>query len=158
MMDKASIVAALQEMADILEITGANPFQIMAYRNGASILDEFEGALEDAVRHGTLTELPGIGKGLSSVISELHLTGESAERARVRALVPPGLPELLHVPRLGPKRIRRLHRELGVENLDSLEDAARGERIRGLKGFGAQTESGILRGIAWLRERRRTGS
>ncbi len=157
-MDKAAIVAALQEMADILEISGANPFQIMAYRNGAAILDEFEGDLGEAVAQRTLTSLDGIGKGLSAVISDLHLTGRSAERDRVRALVPEGLPELLRVPRLGPKRVLRLHRELGIDGIDALEEAARRERIRALKGFGAGTEERILRGIAWLRDRKRTGS
>lgn len=154
-MDKAGIVRALSEMADILEIAEANPFQIMAYRNGARTLEEYDGDLGAAVRERTLTGLDGIGRGLSTVISDLFLTGVSAERDRLRALVPAGLPELLGVPRLGPKRVRRLHAELGIDSLDALEEAARGQRVRALKGFGAGTEEKILRGIAWVRRNRR---
>ena len=146
-MDKREVVRTLEEMAEILEITEANPFQIMAYRNGAQSLDDWDGDLEQAVRGQTLTELPGIGKGLSAMISDLVLTGQSAECERLRALLPGKLCELLQVPRLGPKRIRRLHRELGVDSVAALEAAAREGRIRALKGFGPKSEEEILRGI-----------
>ena len=153
-MDKAAIVRALVEMADILEIVEANPFQIMAYRNGAQTLEEYDGDLEAAVRERTLTDLPGIGKGLSAIISDLLTAGTNPERDRVLGMVPAGLPELLRVPRLGPKRVRRLHDELGVDNLDALEAAAKEKRVSALKGFGAATEERILRGIDWVRQRR----
>lgn len=153
-MDKAAIVRALVEMADILEIVEANPFQIMAYRNGAQTLEEYDGDLEAAVRERTLTDLPGIGKGLSAIISDLLTTGTNQERDRVLGMVPKGLPELLRVPRLGPKRVRRLHAELGIDSLETLEAAAREQRLRAMKGFGATTEERILRGIAWVRQKR----
>ena len=153
-MDKTGIIRALKEMADILEIVEANPFQIMAYRNGAQTLEEFDGDLAGAVESRTLTELPGIGKGLSAIITDLFQTGANAERDRVLGMVPAGLPELLRVPRLGPKRVRRLHDELGVDNLDALEAAAKEKRVSALKGFGAATEERILRGIDWVRQRR----
>ena len=146
-MDKAEVVRTLEEMAEILELTEANPFQIMAYRNGAQSLDDFDGDLGQAVREKSLTDLPGIGKGLSAMISDLVLTGRSDECERLRSLLPGKLRELLHVPRLGPKRIRRLNQELGVDSVEALEAAAREGRIRGLKGFGAKTEEEILRGI-----------
>lgn len=153
-MDKKAIIRALSEMADILEIVEANPFQIMAYRNGAQTLEEYDDDLEAAVRERTLTDLPGIGKGLSAVISDLLSTGSSTERDRVRGLVPEGLPELLRVPRLGPRRVRRLHAELGIDSLETLEAAARENRLRAMKGFGATTEERILRGIEWVRQKR----
>jgi len=146
-MDKADVVRTLEEMAEILELTDANPFQILAYRNGAQNLDDWEGDLPRAVEEGSLTEIPGIGKGLSAMISDLVRQGRSDECERLRALLPGKLRELLHVSRLGPKRIRRLHQELGVDSVASLEQAIRDGRLRALRGFGAKTEEQILRGI-----------
>ncbi len=146
-MDKADVVRTLEEMADILEITDANPFQIMAYRNGAQNLDDWEGHLEQAVREKTLTELPGIGKGLSAMITDLVLQDRSEECERLRGLIPRTLRELLNVPRLGPKRIRKLHQELGVDSVRALEAAAKDGKIRAMKGFGAKSEEQIIRGI-----------
>ncbi|HXV77252.1 MAG TPA: helix-hairpin-helix domain-containing protein [Candidatus Polarisedimenticolaceae bacterium] len=146
-MDKQEVVRTLEEMAEILELTEANPFQILAYRNGAQNLDDWAGDLDRAVHDRTLTELPGIGKGLAAIITDLMLHGRSAECERLRGLVPRTLRELLNVPRLGPKRIRKLHRELGVESLASLEAAAKQGRIRALAGFGPKSEEQIIRGI-----------
>jgi len=146
-MEKSEIVRALEEMAEILELTDANPFQIMAYRNGAQNLEEFDGDLLEAVQQKTLTEIPGIGKGLSAMISDLVLRGRSDECERLRSLLPGKLRDLLRVPRLGPKRIRRLHEELGVDSVEALEAAARAGLIRTLRGFGAKSEEEILRGI-----------
>jgi DNA polymerase (family 10) len=154
-MDKSAIARTLEELADILELTDANPFQIMAYRNGALNLEDWEGDLAEAVESKTLTELPGIGKGLAAIISELHLTDSSEECERIRALVPQTLTDLLKVPRLGPKRARRLHQELGVDSLDALEEAAKQGRIRSLKGFGSKSEERIMRGIDRARRYRR---
>ncbi len=144
---------ALEEMADILELTEANFFQVMAYRNGAQNLDDWEGDLDAAIREGSLREIPGIGKGLSAIISDLRRHDRSEECDRLRGLIPATLRELLAVPRLGPKRITRLHKELGVDSLDSLESAARDQRIRNLRGFGAKTEERILQGIDRVRRR-----
>lgn len=146
-MDKSEVVRTLEEMAEILELTDANPFQILAYRNGAQNLDDFGGDLARAVESRSLTEIPGIGRGLSAMISDLVLHGRSEECERLRSLLPGKLRELLQVPRLGPKRIRRLHQELGVDSVSALEAALREGRVRTLKGFGAKTEEQILRGI-----------
>ena len=145
--DLDEVVRTLEEMGDILEITDANPFQIMAYRNGAQSLAEWEGDLERACREGKLTEIEGIGKGLSAMIGDLVLHGRSEACERLRGTVPGTLRDLLQVPRLGPKRIRKLHRELGVSSIEGLEAAAREGRIRTLAGFGPKSEEQILSGI-----------
>src|SRR5262245_43155150 len=123
-MHKDDVTAALRELADLLEITDANPFEVMAYRNGAAALADWFGDLEECVAKGTLTEIPSVGKGLSQVISELVRSGTSSELARVRGLVPAGLPTLLRIRGLGPKRVRALWRELDVASPDDLRRAA----------------------------------
>ena len=78
-LERYDMVRVLREMATLLEIAGASPFEVMAYRNGSDTLDEWPGDLEAAVEEETLTELPGIGKGLARVIAELVQTGESSD-------------------------------------------------------------------------------
>ena len=56
--------------------------------------------------------------------------------------------ELADIGGIGPKKAMLLHRELGIENLEQLEAAAREGKIRDLAGFGEKSEQNILQGIA----------
>ncbi len=55
------------------------------------------------------------------------------------------------MPRLGARRIRLLHEQLGIDSVDDLEAAARAGKIARLKGFGGRTEELLLEGIAYVR-------
>ena len=151
-MQKDQIVAVLREMADLLEITEANSFEVMAYRNGAQALDDWDGDLGIAVSKSTLNEIPSVGKGLSEVISELVTSGTSTELTRIRGLVPTELPRLLSVRGLGPKRVRVLWQQLGVEGPNDLKQAASEGRVQALRGFGEKTVERILSGIEYLQK------
>jgi uncharacterized protein YecE (DUF72 family) len=155
-MQKDEVIGILREMADLLEITEANAFEVMAHRNAAAALEDWYGDLEEAVANSTLTDIPSIGKGLSRLITDLVRLGSSDELVRVRSLVPPELPTLLRVRGLGPKRVRALWRELGVESPRDLRQAAAVGRVQALRGFGAKTVEGILAGLDYL-EKPRTG-
>jgi DNA polymerase (family 10) len=152
-LDKSAIVRVLREISTLLEIAGANPFEVMAFQNGAESLDGWQGDVGAAVDDGTLTKIPGIGKGLSRVIGELVTTGKSQDHQELRDRFPPGLPAVLKVPGIGPKKIKVLYEQLEIGSLEDLEEAANGQRIRGLKGFGAKTEETILSGIPVARKR-----
>ena len=146
-MDKDGIVAVLDEMALLLELAEANPFEIAAFRNGARNLEDWPGDLAEAVADGSLTEIDGIGKGLATVVTDLAREGRSTKHDELRGQFPDRLLELTRVPGLGVKKIKRLHRELEIDGLDSLEQAARDGRIRALPGFGAKSEERILSGV-----------
>jgi uncharacterized protein YecE (DUF72 family) len=150
-MQKNDVIAALREMADLLEITDASWFEVMAYRNGAQALEDWFGDLDQAVADATLTEIGSIGKGLSRAIADLVRSGSCDELERVRSLVPRQLPALLRVRGLGPKRVRALWKELGIENPDDLRRAAAEGRVQALRGFGAKTVENILASLDYLR-------
>ena len=60
------ILAALHQAADLLEIAGANPFRVNAFRRGARALRPLakEGVLEERSAAGTLTQPePGSSQG-----------------------------------------------------------------------------------------------
>lgn len=144
----ADIAAIFTEIADLLEIEGANPFRIRAYRNAARIVGEWSRELRTLVERGEdLTRLPGIGADLAAKIREIVETGKCRALEKLRQELPPAITELLHIPGLGPKRVRTLWHELDVQTLEQLARAARDGRIRALPGFGAKTEANILQAV-----------
>src|SRR5215831_11978226 len=95
----ADIAAVFDEIADLLEIEGANLFRIRACRNAARTLRDLPGEVVGMVAKGEdLTELPGIGKDLSAKIKEIVKTGTAAMLDEHRKTVPARLTELLRIP------------------------------------------------------------
>jgi len=142
----ADIAADFDELADLLEIEGANPFRIRAYRNAARTLRDLSGDVTAMLDKGEdLTELPGIGKDLAAKIKEIVETGTAAMLEEHRKTVPATLTELLKIPGIGPKRVKALYHDLGIRTLDQLRKAAQEQRVRGLRGFGEKTEQYLLR-------------
>ena len=150
----AEIAAIFDRIADLLSIQQDNPFRIRAYRNAARTVRGLAHSLSDMVQAGEdLESLPGIGKDLAAKIREIVRTGSLRKLRELEQAVPPGLVELLQVPGLGPKRLRALRDELGIQNLADLEQAAARGLIRNLPGFGAKTEANLLREVRELARR-----
>lgn len=140
----ADIAAIFEEIADLLEIQGANPFRVRAYRNGAHTVGELGRELVPLLEAGgKLPKLPGIGADLGAKIREIAATGECAFLRRLRREVPPAITELLRIPGLGPKRVKALYHDLDVQTVEQLYKAAKDGRIRALPGFGIKTEQNI---------------
>jgi DNA polymerase (family 10) len=141
----SDIAAIFEEIADLLEIEGANPFRIRAYRNVARTVRGLSTEATVLVSEGAdLTKLPGIGADLAGKIAEIVETGKSTALDKLRRQLPPELTELLKIPGLGPKRVSALHHELDVHTPAQLHRAAKDGRVRALPGFGAKTERKIL--------------
>jgi DNA polymerase (family 10) len=144
----ADIAVIFGEIADLLEIESANPFRIRAYRNAARTLGELPQEARTLVAQGRdLTELPGIGDDLAAKVAEIVATGSCGLLQRLRKEVPPAVTELLHIPGLGPKRVKTLYHDLDVQTVEQLHRAARDSRIRALPGFGEKTELNILQAV-----------
>lgn len=137
-----------------LELQDASPFEVLAFRNAAASLHEWDGDLQQAAAGGTLTDIPAVGKGIAGVIAEFVCTGQARKYDAVRGDYPATVLELLQVPGIGVKKLRTLYAELGVADLDALERAAQAGAVRALPGFGTRTEARIRRGIVWARRRR----
>ncbi len=153
----ATISAIFDEIADLLDIQGANPFRVRAYRNAARTIGELGTDVKTLMERGTaLTDIPGIGEDLANKIGEIVATGKCQFLERLQKEVPPAVTELLRVPGLGPKRVRVLWHDLEIQTLEQLLRAAKDGRIQTLPGFGAKTEQKILESIqAHLGEARR---
>jgi len=148
--ENAEVARLFREIAELLELQGANPFRVRAYQTAARTVEELPQSVEELVREGRsqLTELPGIGEDLADKIEMIVRTGRLPALRRLERQVPKGLVQLLRLRGLGPQRARALHRALGVRSLAQLEKACRSGRVRELPGFGAKTEANILHELA----------
>ena len=106
-----------------------------------------------AYRAGNPPKIAGVGQAISDKIAELARTGHLAFYDRLVAEVPPSLVELLRIPGVGPRTVRILNEELGIETLEDLRQAAEAGRLRTVKGLSEKTEQSILEGIAALEAR-----
>jgi len=150
-MDHLAIARALAQTADLLALTGREPFRARAYERGARILERLDARdFARLLADGRLTELAGIGRGLAAVIAALARDGRSDTLETLRRGLPGGAVELGRVPGLGLKKIAALEAALGVTTLAELEAACEAGRVRGVKGFGAKTERRILESIRTL--------
>lgn len=151
-MQNSEIGRVFDELADLLEIQGANPFRVRAYRNASGTLEDLSESVSKLAAEGpgTLTELPGIGKDLAEKICTIVETGSLPQLEELRSEVPPGVLDMLRIPGLGPKKVGKLFHELGIASLDQLKAAAEEGEVAKLKGFGKKTAEHILEGIAEL--------
>ena len=140
----AEIAAALDELGDLTELDGAAIYRIVAYRNAAKAVRDSPVSVLALARQGRATELPGVGKIIEEKIIALADEGAIPATVKLRAKFPPGVIEMTHLPGLGPKRVRQLYEELGIDSLESLRAAAEEQKIRKLKGFGPKAEEAIL--------------
>ncbi len=152
-MDKFNVARMLDEIAHYIELSDPNPFRARAFEKAARAIENLEEDLDAIVASGKITDVEGVGKATGQIIEEIVRTGASPYLEELRAKYPPGIFELLRVPRLGLKKIGVLHSELGIGSLDELETATRNGDVAKLKGFGAKTAEQILKGIEFARQR-----
>ncbi|MBI3592385.1 MAG: DNA polymerase III, partial [Nitrospirae bacterium] len=101
-MKNQEIAKIFNEIADLLEIKGENPFRIRAYRRAAQNIEGLPQNIEDIHRE-ELLKIPGIGHDLAGKIEEYSKTGKMQTHEDLKNEIPQGLLTLLSVPSLGPK-------------------------------------------------------
>ena len=148
------IAAQLRLIADMLQIKGENRFRVLAFKNAAESIEDLGQDLYSIHDAGELTAIPGVGKGIATDISQLLETGQIDFLEELKQEVPIGVVEMMKVPDLGPKKAARLWQELGITSIDQLQAAAEAQQLRTLKGFGAKSETKILKGIELLEKRK----
>ncbi len=152
-MTNADIATVFDHVADLIEYQGGNVFRVRAYRNAARTIGSMVESLA-TVRGDTnrsLTDIEGIGVDLAGKIETLLDTGRLPLLDELQKKIPAVVFELMRVPGLGPKKVKALVDELGIDSLDALEKACHEGRVRDVKGFGAKTEAAILENIAFAK-------
>lgn len=148
-MENATIADVFDEMAQLLEFRGENPFRIRAYRNGAKAIRDLDESvasiLDDESRD--LAKIPGIGKTLVEKTQKLLSEGKLPQLEKLRQEIPDVVIEMSRIPGLGAKKAARLQQELELESLADLRKACHEDRVGKLKGFGMKTQQAILDGL-----------
>ena len=153
------VANVLHQVAVLLELQGANVFRVRSYQNASRMLGSLSEDLGELVASGEIYDMKGIGKGLGSALTQAITEGRWPDDwVDLHTKTPPGLIEMLGIPGLGPKRIKLMADELGVDSVAALKEAALNNEIAPMKGFGAKSQQRMLDGIELLsrfRARRR---
>ena len=154
-MENREIARLLWETADLMEIAGEDSFRIRSYRNGATAVEGYPERIEDILGdpERKVTDIPGIGKGLSQVLSEIVERGSCDRRDRLLEKFPPTALEFLKIQGLGPKGIALIFEHYRVSTIDELERLCREQKLRVLPRMGAKLEEKVLRSISQYRQR-----
>jgi DNA polymerase (family X) len=143
--ENTEVAELLDRLADLLEIEGANPFRVRAYRTAARTVRDLPQSLAALVAEGKdLAELPGIGRDLAQKLVGVVESGRFVALEEARAREPAGLADLVELPGVGPKRAKALYDELGITTLEELAAALRAGRVHGHHGFGERSEQKLL--------------
>ncbi|GGQ34944.1 DNA polymerase (family 10) [Actinomadura coerulea] len=142
--------ALIQELADLLAITGGDAFKIRAYERAARAVAGHPGDIAGLGLTG-LREIPGVGDAIAKKLLDYNTTGTIRQVEELRTQIPAGVRALTAIPTLGPKKALAVYEALGVSSVDELAAAVDEGRLRGLKGFGAKTEENIRHGIELMR-------
>jgi DNA polymerase (family 10) len=146
----SDLARAFERIADLLEITGADTFRVNSYRRVARTISDLSTEVHVLHEAGKLRELKGIGKSTAAKIEEYLETGRIGLLEELKEKVPAGLPALLGIPGMGPKKVALIHQRLGVKGLDDLKQAIGDGRLDTLPGFGAKSVKRISDGIRFL--------
>ncbi len=147
------VAAVLEEIADLSDLKGENPFRAVTFRAAARAIRDLREPLRTLMEQKRLDEIPKVGPAIAAAIEQLLTTGRSTRHEQLKREVPAGLLTLLSVPGVGPATARAIHESLKITTIDELEEAAKAGRLRSLPKIQAKTEENILRSIASLRQR-----
>lgn len=146
-MGNKELAAAFERIADLLDIQGEQSFRVNAYRRASRALKDLPQDAADLLASGALAEVPGIGKGTLEKVEQFVKTGKIALLEDLRAAIPGGLPELLDIPGMGPKKVALVWKELGVDGIDALRRVIDSGELAKLKGLGEKSVAQIKAGL-----------
>ena len=145
-LENKAISKVLLEIADLLELQ-EEVFRSRAYRRAARSIEGLTESLQDIADRDELEDIPGVGKAIGNKIIELLGTGQLQYLKKLRKELSTELVELLSIPGIGPKTVKTLRNELGIENVDQLRVALEKHQLRDLPGFGERSEANIKQNL-----------
>ena len=152
MIKNIEISKIFNDIVNILKIKDENRFKIRAYERVAATIENLPMEVETLYNLGKLDEIPGVGEAISKKIEELIKTGKLEYYENLKQKIPSGVLELLNIPEIGPRKAKLFYEELGIDNVEKLEKAAREHKLQTLPGMGEKAEKKILKGIQLINE------
>ena len=148
-LSNTELARSLARMGTLLEIDGANPFRVRAYKEAARVVDNHGESLAAIVDEpGALESLQGIGKGVAKYIRDLVATGHTPDLDAMLVKYPEEVVGFTELQGLGPKRVKTLFDTLGIRTREELARAAEAGKLRELPGFGEKVEQNVMKALA----------
>ncbi|NRB62025.1 MAG: DNA polymerase/3'-5' exonuclease PolX [Saprospiraceae bacterium] len=152
-MTNKEIAKAFQMLGKVMELHGENKFKIRSYANAYITLRKLQEPLS-SLQESEISAIKGVGKAISTKIIELLETGEMQTLQKYLKKTPPGIVELLSISGFGPKKVKTVWDELGVESVGELLYAVNENRLIELKGFGEKTQDDLRQKLLYYQRTR----
>ncbi|MBK7096061.1 MAG: DNA polymerase/3'-5' exonuclease PolX [Saprospiraceae bacterium] len=136
-------------LSGLMELHDENPFKIRSYQNAYNVIRQMDHSLID-LEFDDLVKIKGIGKSIANDIIQLKTSSRISYLEELLDKTPSGILDIMKIKGIGPKKVRSLWQDLGVESLGELEYAIQENRLSLLKGFGEKTQESILQQIEFL--------
>ncbi|MEY4928260.1 MAG: hypothetical protein RI894_2698 [Bacteroidota bacterium] len=150
-MTNKEIAKNFQQLAQLMEFWDENPFKIKSYNSAYILLRKIDRPLE-TMSDAEITAIKGVGASIAKGIRELLTSGKLETMDALRSKTPAGVQAMLRISGYGPKKIKQLWQELGVESLGELLYACEENRLVSLKGFGDKTQADLKQKIQYLQQ------
>ncbi len=149
---KDEIVRLLEEIGTLMRLAGENDFRAMAFDRAARTIESLEGDISQNIEKRTLTDLKGIGKSIADDIYTYADTGSVPVLDKLKERVPDGVITWLGISGMGPKKIYKIHKELGITEISELKEKCIDGSVAALSGMGQKSAEKILKSIAWMEQ------
>lgn len=146
------IAALLEEIGILLRLDGANDFKAIAFDRAARTIESLDEPISTLIHDRQVTNIKGIGKSIADDIYALFETDEIPALVSLRNKVPEDLVRWLDISGMGPKKVYKIHKELGITTLDDLKAKCEDGSVAALAGMGAKSAEKILKSIAWMEQ------
>jgi len=148
------IAGVFRQIETLMGVLGEDSRRAMTYGRTARLIETLADSAADLAASGQLLDIRGIGPATQESVAEIVDSGTCSLLEELAARVPPGVPDILRVPGLGPKKVHTVVNDLGVTSLEELQAAAIDGRLAKVKGFGAKTALKVLEGIEFINQTR----
>jgi DNA polymerase (family X) len=147
-MENAFIAERLEAFAILLELAGANPYSVRAYRRAAELIRGTEAPVAQLVADGRVRELRGIGAAIELRLRELVETGRIAELDELERTVSPEVVGFGRYLGLTAPRALQIAQALELSSAEDFRTAIEDGRVREVTGVGVKTAERLQAALA----------
>lgn len=150
-MTNKEIAYAFDDLANLMELHGEDEFRIRSYRNAYLALRKLDSPLAE-MPDDDIKNIKGVGNAIAAKIRELVDSGQMANLEKYKDKTPVGVQEMLEINGFGPKKVRQVWQEMGIETVGELWYACNENRLVEYKGFGLKTQEDLLQKLDYFQK------
>ncbi len=141
------IARIFNNIANMLDIAGENPFKVRAYKRASRNILNLDKDIGDRSGGDDIENIDGIGKDLAKKIREFIDEGRMQYYEDLKAKIPETLTDMLNVQGIGPKLLKTLYQDFNVREFSDLERVIESPELLQVKGIGIKKIKEIRVGI-----------